>query len=178
MTSQQTMITTTAMLKSSNTSFIGDYNEGNEQEEIGLLSQEPGRPRGSQDPATTQTSNDDITGTEQGQASNEEEMETPQGDNNHGDQLSEESGSETKGIQKESQHEAGVEATTSPTDPEHASQPARTARTLRSRRDIHKGSPHSQSTHCAFSLENAIQRPSQEQPGMKRGYAKQLCQYL
>ena len=56
-------------------------------------------------------------------------MEAAQRDYTQDDQLSEESGSEAHGIQEQSQHEAGVEATTGPTDPGHASQPARTART-------------------------------------------------
>lgn len=77
----------------SNTDCVGDYNEGYEQEGDGLLSQEPGRPRASQKSTTTQTSNDGITGTEQGQASIEEELEAAQRDNNQGNHLSEESGS-------------------------------------------------------------------------------------
>ena len=80
-------------------------------------------------------------------------MEVVQREKNQNDQPSEESGSKTNGMQEQSQHEAGVEAATGPTDLEHVCQPVRTARTLRSSRDTQKGRSHNQS-----SIEDSIRR--------------------
>ncbi len=120
------------------------HTEDKEQEEDTTLRQEPGRPCSSQDIYTTRTTSEDTVATERNQASNEE-LEATEREVDQGHQPGAGSDSETNGSHGQSQ-EADVEATPSPVEHERVSQPASTARTLRSGRDTQKGRSQSQSS--------------------------------
>ncbi len=120
------------------------HTEDKEQEEDTTLRQEPGRPSSSQDTYTTRTTSEDTVATERNQASNEQ-LEATEREVDQGHQPGAESDSKTNGSHGQSQ-EADVEAIPSPVAQERVSQPASTARTLRSGRDTQKGRSQSQSS--------------------------------
>ena len=128
----------------SNRDCTRSHTEDKEQEEDTTLRQEPGRPCSSQDIYTTRTTSEDTVATERNQASNEE-LEATEREVDQGHQPGAGSDSETNGSHGQSQ-EADVEATPSPVEHERVSQPASTARTLRSGRDTQKGRSQSQSS--------------------------------
>ena len=115
-----------------------------DKEEDTTLRQEPGRPSSSQDTYTTRTASEDTVAAERNQASNEQ-PEATEREVDQGHQPGAESDSKTNGSHGQSQ-EADAEATPSPVEQELVSQPASTARTLRSGRDTQKGRSQSQSS--------------------------------
>ena len=127
----------------SNRDCTRGHTEDKEQEEDTTLRQEAGRPCSSQDTYTTRATSEDTVATERNQASNEE-PEATERKVDQGHQPGAESDSETNRSHGHSQ-EADVEATPSPIEHERVSQPASTARTLRSGRDTQKGRSQSQS---------------------------------
>ena len=128
----------------SNRDCTRGHTEDKEQEEDTTLRQEPGRPSSSQDTYTTRTTSEDTVATERNQASNEQ-LEATEREVDQGHQPGAESDSKTNGSHGQSQ-EADVEATPSPVEQERVSQPASTARTLRSGRDTQKGRSQNQSS--------------------------------
>ena len=127
----------------SNRDCTRGHTEDKEQEEDTTLRQEPGSPS-RQDTYTTRTTSEDTVATERNQASNEQ-LEATEREVDQGHQPGAESDSKTNGSHGQSQ-EADVEAIPSPVAQERVSQPASTARTLRSGRDTQKGRSQSQSS--------------------------------
>ena len=120
----------------SNRDCTRGHTEDKEQEEDTTLRQEPGRPSSSQDTYTSGTTSEDAVATERNQARNKQ-LEATEREVDQGHQPGAENDSKTNGSLGQSQ-EADVQ--------ERVSQPASTARTLRSGRDTQKGRSQSQSS--------------------------------
>ena len=160
----------------SNRDSTRGHTEDKEQEEDTTLRQEPGRPSSSQDTYTTRTTSEDTVATERNQASNEQPEATEREvDQSH--QPGAESDSKTNGSHGQSQ-EADVEATPSPVEQDRVSQPAVTARTLRSGRDTQKGCSQSQSSIVDSFRRMQSSDRTKGQPGKKRGHTGQVCKCL